>query len=127
MSCSRNYSSLIESHQRSILNKLNKDQEQQTDGVSVYADFRFEFEPSSEDFEDFIVDGPLPTIESHYDLPDAVDKIEIQLKSHAKKRLADSHSWDNDLNDDHFKAASVSCFRHAPGWYFPPSPPLFCQ
>lgn len=115
MSCSRNYSSMIETHQRSILNKLNRDQEQQTDD-GVYSDFRFEFEPTSEDFDDYIIEDPLPSIESHFDLPDPIDKIEIVLKSNAKKRLSDSYSWNNDLNHEYFKAASVSCFRHAPGF-----------
>lgn len=103
MACARGYSGLIPE-------PLPQSNEAPPDDSKEYAEHRFKME-SKETYTDFLIEQPLPQLETPTVLP-----VEENLPSIRRKppNLANSYDWDPHLKNQFFMAAPVTCFKHAP-------------
>lgn len=100
MACARGYSGLTPEPP-----PQNNDKQQ-------YTQYKFRME-IEDDLSDMIADDPLPQLPPP---PKILTAIEESLPYVRRKNaeLANTHDWDNQLLDQNFNAAPVSCFIHAP-------------
>ncbi|XP_018572663.1 polycomb protein Sfmbt isoform X2 [Anoplophora glabripennis] len=104
MACARGYSGLIPE-------PLPQSNQNTPDNKQHYAKYRFTMK-MEDDFTDSFIDQPLPQLSPAPEMPPLDDSLPLIRRKPSE--LANSFDWDNQLNDQYFVAAPVTCFKHAP-------------